>query len=146
MRYELYYWPSIQGRGEFVRLALEEAGADYVDVARGSKKATGGMPAMLRLLDGKVIERPPLAPPILKAGALLIGQTATILEFRRGRASKPTWPRIAAFPSTRRASSGITTSSMPRPDVAFRAGETREASMTHASRSAILVVAIPARS
>ena len=34
MRYELYYWPEIQGRGEFVRLALEEAGADYVDVAR----------------------------------------------------------------------------------------------------------------
>ena len=37
MRYELYYWPGIQGRGEFVRLALEEAGADYVDVARSRK-------------------------------------------------------------------------------------------------------------
>lgn len=85
MKYELYYWPSIQGRGEFVRLALEEAGADYVDVARGSKKATGGISAMLRLLDGKTIERPPFAPPILKAGALLIGQTATILEFLGGR-------------------------------------------------------------
>ena len=36
MRYELYYWPSIQGRGEFIRLTLEEAGADYVDVARKS--------------------------------------------------------------------------------------------------------------
>ena len=34
MRYELYYWPTIQGRGEFVRLALEDAGARYVDVAR----------------------------------------------------------------------------------------------------------------
>ena len=34
MTYELYYWPGIQGRGEFVRLALEEAGAPYVDVAR----------------------------------------------------------------------------------------------------------------
>ena len=34
MLYELYYWPGIQGRGEFVRLALEDAGADYVDVAR----------------------------------------------------------------------------------------------------------------
>jgi len=33
MAYELYYWPGIQGRGEFVRLALEEAGADYIDVA-----------------------------------------------------------------------------------------------------------------
>jgi hypothetical protein len=27
MTYELYYWPGIQGRGEFIRLALEEAGA-----------------------------------------------------------------------------------------------------------------------
>jgi len=43
MRYELYYWPTIQGRGEFVRLALEEAGADYVDVAR---KGKAGMRAM----------------------------------------------------------------------------------------------------
>ena len=42
MRYELYYWPAIQGRGEFVRLALEEAGADYVDVARRGKR---GVPA-----------------------------------------------------------------------------------------------------
>ena len=38
MRYELYYWPGIQGRGEYVRLALEEAGADYVDVARGERR------------------------------------------------------------------------------------------------------------
>ena len=53
MRYELYYWPTIQGRGEFVRLALEEAGADYVDVARRPGK--NGMPAMLALLDGKRI-------------------------------------------------------------------------------------------
>src|ERR1700749_1588362 len=45
MRYELYYWPNIQGRGEYVRLALEEAGADYVDVARRPGK--NGMPAML---------------------------------------------------------------------------------------------------
>ena len=41
MAYELYYWPDIQGRGEFVRLALEEAGADYVDVAR--VKGTGAL-------------------------------------------------------------------------------------------------------
>ena len=47
MRYELYYWPSIQGRGEFVRLALEEAGADYVDVARRPR----GMDAMMRLME-----------------------------------------------------------------------------------------------
>lgn len=78
MRYELYYWPTIQGRGEFIRLALEEAGADYVDVARRGK---GGEAAMLRLLDGKRSARPPFAPPILKAGRLIIAQTANILLY-----------------------------------------------------------------
>jgi glutathione S-transferase len=76
MRYELYYWPEIQGRGEFVRLALEEAGAAYVDVARRS----GGVGAMLRLLDGSAVERPPYAPPFLRVGKQLIGQTANILS------------------------------------------------------------------
>ncbi len=79
MRYELYYWPTIQGRGEFIRLALEEAGADYVDVARRPGKR--GVPAMLRLLDGKRIARPPFAPPFLRAGKLVIGQTANILHY-----------------------------------------------------------------
>lgn len=80
MTYELYYWPTIQGRGEFVRLALEEAAAPYVDVAResGDKK---GMRAMLTLLDGSEVARPPFAPPFLKAGRLLIGQTANILMY-----------------------------------------------------------------
>ena len=77
MRYELYYWAGIQGRGEFVRLALEEAGADYVDVAREA----GGEDAMLRLLDNQDVEHPPFAPPYLKAGELLIGQTANILFY-----------------------------------------------------------------
>jgi glutathione S-transferase len=77
MPYELYYWAGIQGRGEFVRLALEEAGADYVDVAREAD----GESAMLRLLDGEEVERPPFAPPYLKAGRLLIGQTANILLY-----------------------------------------------------------------
>jgi glutathione S-transferase len=76
MRYELYYWAGIQGRAEFVRLALEEAGAEYVDVARGP----GGESAMSRLLAAD-IERPPFAPPFLKAGELLIGQTANILLY-----------------------------------------------------------------
>src|SRR4029077_773734 len=66
------------------------AGADYVDVARGSPKQ-GGMPAMMRLLDGKQVERPPFAPPFLKAGSLVIAQTANILLFlgaRHGLAPK----------------------------------------------------------
>ena len=78
MRYELYYWPSIQGRGEFVRLALEEAGADYLDVARLPKQ---GVPALMQFLGGKSQERPPFAPPFLKAGKLVIAQTANILLF-----------------------------------------------------------------
>jgi glutathione S-transferase len=81
MRYELYYWPSIQGRGEFVRLALEAAGCDYVDVARRG----GGVDAMVRLLNGKTAAQLPFAPPFLKAGKLLIAQTANILLYLGGR-------------------------------------------------------------
>jgi glutathione S-transferase len=81
MRYELYYWPSIQGRGEFVRLALEEAGADYVDVARRPARSGMGVPALMHLLDDAGIGRPPFAPPVLKAGRRLIAQTANILLF-----------------------------------------------------------------
>ena len=77
MRYELYYWPSIQGRGEFVRLALEDAEADYVDVAREPK----GMAAMMRFMESRSIKNPPFAPPFLKAGKLVIAQTANILFF-----------------------------------------------------------------
>jgi len=83
VRYELYYWPTIQGRGEFVRLALEEAGADYVDVARRGGKR--GVPAMMQLIDGRRVKRPPFAPPFLKAGPLLIAQTANILLYLGGR-------------------------------------------------------------
>ena len=84
MQYELYYWPSIQGRGEFVRLALEEAGADYVDVARGEAEDGRGVPALMRILGGGEVSTPPFAPPFLKAGARLIGQTANILLFLGG--------------------------------------------------------------
>jgi glutathione S-transferase len=83
MRYELYYWPSIQGRGEFVRLALEEAGADYVDIARRSGKR--GVPAMMKLLEDKRSARPAYAPPFLKAGKLVIGQSALILFYLGSR-------------------------------------------------------------
>jgi glutathione S-transferase len=84
MKYELYYWPSIQGRGEFVRLALEEAGAEYCDVARLSGKG-GGVAALLRMLEGGKMARPPFAPPFLKAGRLTIGQTANILLYLGSR-------------------------------------------------------------
>lgn len=81
MRYELYYWPHIQGRGEFIRLALEEGGADYVDVGRLPEQDGGGRPAIQRLLEKPPGRRPPYAPPILKAGRLLISQTANILQY-----------------------------------------------------------------
>jgi len=79
MRYELYYWPTVQGRGEFVRLALEEAGADYVDVAR--RKGKAGLPAMMKIIEDKRNARPPFAPPFLKAGKVIVAQTANVLFF-----------------------------------------------------------------
>src|ERR1700755_3405141 len=85
MKYELYYWPMIQGRGEYVRLALEEADVAYVDVARGA----GGSSAMMRMMEKG--STPPFAPPYLKAGKLVIGQTANILLYlgsRHGLAPK----------------------------------------------------------
>jgi glutathione S-transferase len=78
MRYELYYQPSIQGRGEFVRLPLEDAGADYVDVARDPNF---GRPGIIKFLEDLSLQHPPFAPPFLKAGKLLISQTANILQF-----------------------------------------------------------------
>lgn len=77
MRYQLYYWPGIQGRGEFVRLALEEAGADYVDVARTSKN---GVDRMIGMIGRVPPGHPPYAPPFLKVGKLTIAQTALILH------------------------------------------------------------------
>src|SRR2546426_7119412 len=77
MRVELYYWPTIQGRGEFVRLLLEETGADYVDVAR----ARGGMAAMMRFLEGKEPGPLPFAPPFVKVGDAVVSQTANILAY-----------------------------------------------------------------
>jgi len=77
MRVELYYWPTIQGRGEFVRLLLEEAGADYVDVAR----AKGGMAAMMRFLEGEEPGALPFAAPFVKVGDVVVSQTANILAF-----------------------------------------------------------------
>lgn len=76
MRYQLFYWPEIQGRGEFVRLALEDAGAAYDDVARKA----GGMDRMFAMMSGRD-KHPPFAPPFLKAGKLVIAQVASILFF-----------------------------------------------------------------
>jgi glutathione S-transferase len=78
MRYEFYYHPTVQGRGEFIRLALEEAGADYVDVAR---KGKSGIAAMFKIINDRRSVRPPLAPPFIKAGKLIIAQTANILFY-----------------------------------------------------------------
>jgi len=91
MRYELYYWPGIQGRGEFIRLALEEASADYTDVARLSGRGEG-MTAMMYFLENTKINCPPFAPPFLKAGKKLIAQTANILQFLG--------PRLGLVPKT----------------------------------------------
>jgi glutathione S-transferase len=93
MDYKLYYWPSIQGRGEFVRLALEDAGAAYVDVARGK----GGVEKMLALMENPRGMNRPFAPPFLKADRLMIAQTASILFYlgpRLGLAPKDEAKRL----------------------------------------------------
>ena len=93
MRYELYYWPEIQGRGEFVRLALEEAGASYVDVARKE----GGTAKMMRMIEGGGVKAVPFAPPFLTAGKLVIAQVANILLYlgpRHGLAPKAETGRL----------------------------------------------------
>ena len=81
MPYELCYWPSNQGRGEFVRLTLEEAAAEYIDVGRLSEAEGGGVPAILKLMNAPELKTPPFAPPFLKAGEMIIGHTANILMF-----------------------------------------------------------------
>jgi glutathione S-transferase len=93
-RYELYYWPDIPGRGEFIRLALEQAGASYVDVARAS---AAGLSALLSLLEWRDDANPPFAPPVLRDGDLLIAQTAAILLYlgnRHGLSPRNTKQRL----------------------------------------------------
>ncbi|WP_438750965.1 glutathione S-transferase [Pararhizobium sp. O133] len=81
MTYELYYWDGIPGRGEFVRLALEQAGADYVDVVREE----GGTARMMAVLKGRTKGFVPFAPPFLKDGDLLISHVANILLHLGGK-------------------------------------------------------------
>jgi glutathione S-transferase len=95
--YELYYWPGIQGRGEFVRLALEDAHADYVDVARLPKDQGGGVAAITKVLMSA--EDPAFAPPILKLDGRFVAQTALILQVlgpRLGLAPKNEDARVFA--------------------------------------------------
>jgi glutathione S-transferase len=81
MKYELYYWPHIPGRGEFIRLALEQGGAEWVDVGRLPESEGGGRPGVAKMLEKAADGRTPFAPPILRAGDLLIFQTASILQY-----------------------------------------------------------------
>src|SRR5688500_15808495 len=81
MTHRLYYWPGIQGRGEFIRLALEEAGAPYVDVARLPESEGGGVPAMMAVLKGGEPGVLPFAPPVLDVDGLRLWQTSSILAF-----------------------------------------------------------------
>jgi len=96
MQYELYYWPEIQGRGEFVRLVLEDADCDYVDVAR----QPGGYPQIEAVLSGKRDGVLPFAPPVLYAGPIVVAQTVAITSFlgeRHGLAPAAERDRLAAL-------------------------------------------------
>ncbi len=79
--YQLYYWPMLQGRGEFVRLVLEESGAPYVDVARKPESEGGGIAALLSVLRGDQGGPPPYAPPVLVDGELVLAQTGAICAY-----------------------------------------------------------------
>ena len=78
MSYELFYWDGIQGRGEFVRLALEDAGADYVDVVREPRR---GVREMMALMTNTTEPQIPFAPPFLKDGDRIISHVANILFY-----------------------------------------------------------------
>ena len=99
MKINLYYWPTIQGRGEFVRLALEDAGARYVDVARLSKKEGGGVDALLAMMGKPGAPVRPFAPPFLEIGKLVVAHTANILQVigpRLGLVPEDERSRVAA--------------------------------------------------
>jgi glutathione S-transferase len=101
MAYEFYYWPGIQGRGEFVRLTLEEAGADYIDIARKPESEGGGEEALMAFLERDDIPYSPFAPPFLKDGDVLIGQTTAILLYlgdRHGLAPSDAAKRLWVHP------------------------------------------------
>jgi glutathione S-transferase len=72
--YQLWYWPDIPGRGEFVRLALEAGDIAYADKAREL-----GAEALMKDMAERRPE--PFAPPYLVAGKKVIAQVADILLF-----------------------------------------------------------------
>ena len=79
--YELFYWPTLQGRGEFARLVLEESGLPYLDVARRPESEGGGIGALRKMLEDDGAGTPPFAPPVLRVGTLRIAQTALICRY-----------------------------------------------------------------
>ncbi len=80
-RYELFYWPTLQGRGELVRLYLEDAGIPYVDVARQPATAGGGVEAMLKLVREGLGRIVPYASPMVRVdGEYLVWQASNILQ------------------------------------------------------------------
>lgn len=83
--YALYYWPSLPGRGEFVRLVLEQAGVAYDDVARRPTAEGGGVPALMAQLRGDGPGLRPLAPPVLVHGRLRLAQMPNICAFLGAR-------------------------------------------------------------
>jgi glutathione S-transferase len=85
MAYEFYYWPEIQGRGEFVRLALEDSATDYIDVARAPEGNGRGVSAMLALMRGEGTATIPFAPPFLRDGEVIVSHTAAILLYLGAR-------------------------------------------------------------
>lgn len=93
-RYELFYWPHILGRGEFVRLALEKAGAPYVDVARKPESEGGGIPSILAFMQGRNAGHPVFATPVLRNGDFVLAQTSAILRYLGDRHGL--WPSGAA--------------------------------------------------
>ena len=79
--YELYYWQQLQGRGEFIRLILEDSGTPYIDIARNPESEGGGIPAVVAFRNGTSEGYPVFAPPVLKIGDLIIAQTTNICRF-----------------------------------------------------------------
>jgi glutathione S-transferase len=100
--YELYYWPTIPGRGEFVRLVLEEADVEWVDVGRLPRTQGGGMEEVLAFYAGRHAGHPIFAPPVLRQGKFVLAQITAICHFLGRRHGLVPRPRIAAYLASKR--------------------------------------------